>query len=241
MNDGCLFLRAYIGIGLIKFRVACHRHQFRRCAQTHDVIGIDIRLHGKLSHRANHIRQQAVQVLVLLDAAVAYASVYHHNGNVHLPRRLEEIRPKFRFHRQEHPGMNPSQHPAGQKRQIQREIDDGIGIFDNAVSHLITAGSNHRNKNRRLGKFLMKFFNQRTGGHDFAHRGCMYPDTVFFGYLVQRVLRENAQALADTFHKAFFPDGTNHKHRYYQDDNDYRRYIVEKLHLSMSLLKHFHF
>ena len=93
LNDFRLFRRTYIGIGLVKFRIARHRHEFRRRAQTHDVIGINIRLHGKLRHRTNHIGEQAVQIFILLHAAVTDTAIDHHHRNVHLAGRLQEIRP----------------------------------------------------------------------------------------------------------------------------------------------------
>ena len=237
LDDLLLLVRAHIRIRLVKFRISRHRDQFRRSAEAHDIIRIDLRLHGKSRHRSDHIAEQAVQMAILLDTPVADSSVDHHDRNMKLARRLQEIRPKLRFNGQKNPRMNAPQHMTGQKRKVQRKIDNGIRIFYNAVCHLIAAGRHNRDQNRRLGKLLAELPDQRTCRHNLPDRCRMNPDAVFFLDAVQCMSREKAQTLPDPLHKALFTDRADHEYRYDQDDDQYCRYIVKDLHCSvLSLL-----
>ena len=119
--------------------------------------------------------------------------------------------------------MNAPQHAARQKRQIQREVDNGIRILDDAVGHFVATGGHHRYQNRRLREFLMEFLDQRTCGHNLPDRCCMHPYTVLLCHFFQGMFRIKAQALTDTLHKALFPDRADHKHRDNQYDDQNRR------------------
>ena len=102
LDERGALLRADARIRLVEFCIARHRDQLARRAETHDIVGVDGGLHGKAFHRADHLAQHSKEVFVLLDAAVADASVDHHDGDVELLRFFEEIRPELRLNRQEH-------------------------------------------------------------------------------------------------------------------------------------------
>ena len=89
-------------IRLIKLRVARDRDELARCAETHDIVSVNARLHSKAFHRSDHLAQHPEQVFVLLDTAVTDAPVDHHDGHVKLLCLLQEVRPEFRLHGQEH-------------------------------------------------------------------------------------------------------------------------------------------
>ena len=227
LDDLLLLLGTDIGVRLVELRVARDSHELLRCAEAHDVLRIDRRLHREELDRPDHVAQQAVQVLVLLDALVTDAAVDHHDRHVDLARRAQEVRPELRLDRQEDARADAPQHVAPQPRQVEREVDDRIGILDDAVGHLVAARRDDRDEDGALRELLAELLDERTRRDDLADRGRMNPDAVLLLHLVESVFGEEAQALPDAFDKAFLTHRADHEHRDDQDHDDDGRYIIE--------------
>ena len=226
-NHGLLFLRAHRRIGLVKFRIARDRDEIRIGAEADNILRIDGRLHGELRHRADHVIQQAVQVAIARNALVTDAPVHHHDRNVHVPRSLQEVRPKLGFHRHEHTRLHLVQDVCRKPGQIEREVDDTVRVLDDAVCHLVAAVRYHGYENGTLREFFMKFFDQRACRNDFTDRSRMHPYAVFLGCLVQGMLGQKTQALSDAFDESLLTHGPDHEHWYDHDDDQDSCYIIK--------------
>ena len=222
-----LLREAHIRVRLIELRIPRDGHKFRRCAETHDVLGVDGRLHGELSNRADHVIKDAVQMLVALDALVADAPVDHHDGNLELLRRPQEVRPKLRLDGHEDARMDATQNAARAPRKIERKVDDAVRILDNAVRHLVARRRDDGDEDRALREFLVELSDQGAGSDDLADGRRMNPYTVLLCHLVERVLRKEAEALAHALDEAALAHGANEEHGYDEDDGEDRREIVE--------------
>ena len=222
-----LLREAHIRVRLIEFRIPRDGDKLGRSAEAHDVLGVDGRLHGELPNRADHVVKDAVQMLVALDALVADAPVDHHDGNLELLRRPQEVRPKLRLDGHEYARMDATQDAAGAPRQIEREVDDAVRILDDAVRHLVSRRRDDGYEDRTLREFLAELADQGTGGDDLADGCRMNPYTVLLRHLVERVLRKEAEALAHAFDKAALAHGAHEEHGYDEDDGEDRREIVE--------------
>ena len=222
-----LLREAHVRVRLIEFRIPRDGHKLGRCAEAHDVLGVDGRLHGELPNRADHIVKDAVQMLVALDALVADAPIDHHDGNLELLRHPQEVRPKFRLDGHEDARMDAAQDAAGAPRKIEREVDDAVRILDDAVRHLVPRRRDDGYEDRALREFLVELADQWAGGDDLADGRRMNPYTVLLRHLVERVLRKEAEALAHTLDEAALAHGANEEHGYDEDDGEDRREIVE--------------
>ena len=227
LDDALLLLGADIRVRLVEFRVARDRHELLRCTEAHDVLRIDWRLHREELDRPDHVAQQAVQMLVLLDALVADAAVDHHDRHVDLARRAQEVRPELRLDRQEDARPDAAQHVAGKPRQVEWEVDDGVGILDDAVGHLVAARRDDRDEDRALRELPAELLDQRARRDDLADGSRVHPDAVLLLHLVEGMLGEEAQALPDAFDKAFLTHRADHEHRDDQDHDDDARYIIQ--------------
>ena len=141
--------------------------------------------------------------------------------------RLEEVRPKLRLHRQEHARTDAPQYMCRHEGQIQREIDDGICILDDAICHLVAARRHHGDENRAMGEFLAKLLDQRARGHDLAHGGRMHPDAFLFLHAIEGMLGEKAQALFDALYEALLAHGAHAEYGNDQESDDNRRNIID--------------
>ena len=222
-----LLRKAHVRVRLIEFRIPRDGHKLGWCAEAHDVLGVDGRLHGELPNRADHVIKDAVQMLVSLDALVADAPVDHHDGNLELLRRPQEVRPKLRLDGHEDARMDAAQDAAGAPRKIEREVDDAVRILDDAIRHLVPRRRDDGYEDRALREFLVELADQWAGGDDLADGRRMNPYTVLLRHLVERVLRKEAEALAHALDEAALTHGAHEEHGYDEDDGEDRREIVE--------------
>ena len=166
-------------------------------------------------------------MLVALDALVADAPVDHHDGDLEILRRPQEVWPKLRLDGHEDARMDAAQDAAGAPRQVEREVDDAVRVLDDAVRHLVARRRDDGDEDRTLGKFLVELADQGTGGDDLADGRCMNPDAVLLRHLVECVLGEEAEALAHALDEAALAHGAHEEHGYDEDDGENRREIVE--------------
>ena len=226
-QDALFFLRRNIRIRLVELRVARHDDELGRSAEALDVVSINRRLHRELLDRADHVVEQAVEVLVLLDALVADAAVDHHDGDVELPRGLQEIRPELRLDGQVHARTDALQHMAREPWQVEREIDDGIRVFDDAVCHLVAARRHDGHENRARREFTAELLDERARRDDFADGRRVHPDAVLIRHFVERVRREEPETLLDALDESLLAHRADHEHRNDEHADDDGRDVVQ--------------
>ena len=166
-------------------------------------------------------------MLVALDTLVADTSVDHHDRHMQLPRRLEEVRPELRLDGQVDTRPDTAQHMTREPRQVEREINDGIGVLDDAVRHLIAARRHDGDEDRAFRELLAELLDERARRDDLANGCRVHPNAVLLFHLVERMLREKAETLPDAFHKSLFPHRAHHEHRDDEHPDEDGRDVVE--------------
>ena len=211
-----IFLRNF-RIGLVKLGVACYINFAGVCAQMADIIGINAGLHAETAYSIQHIIPNAVQIAVGFYRFFGNTAVNHHYRDIAFTQRTQKIRPQFCFYRHKNARADSFYNGFRHKRQIQREINNGICFRNNLACHIITANRNCRNQNRNFRHCLADFLYQRAGCYNFTNGRAVNPNTALKRNGFNFFIADTAKALAHPACKAFFTYRTVDEIRHYEE------------------------
>ena len=197
-------LRRNLRIGLVKFCITGNKDFAAVGTEMRNIIGINAGLHAKAGYGIEHIIPDTIKVFVIFYGFFGDTAVYHHYRYMTFTDSAQEIRPQLCFYRHEYAGMNTLNQGFCDKRQIQREVDDGICFGNNLLGHVITAYGKGRYQYRTIGHFLADLFYKRTGSNNFAYGCAMNPNAVLAGNLSDILFIYTTEALLKAQGEAFF-------------------------------------
>ena len=116
---------------------------------------------------------------------------------------------------------------ACEPRQVEREIDDGVRVLDDAVRHLVAARRDDGHEDRALREFAAELLDERACRDDLADGRRMHPDAVLVRDFIERVRWEKAEALLDALDESLFPHGADQEHRDDEHDDEDSRDVIE--------------
>lgn len=102
------------------------------------------------------------------SAAIADASVHHHDGNLLALGYAQKVRPNFRLYKDDHFRVNNAQNTVRKVRQIQGKVQDAVSTVNDLMGHAKARSRNDGDDNNFVRMFLPHFPNNRAGRHDFT-------------------------------------------------------------------------
>ena len=96
----------------------------------------------------------------------------------------QEIRPDFRFHKNDGLRIDDGQDTVRQVRQVEGEIEDAVSALDDLMGHAEARRRDDGDDDDFVGMSLAHFPHNRAGRDDFPDRRGMDPDGMAIGYFI---------------------------------------------------------